>query len=83
MKWLFDTRFLSALAIVAFVGCAVGTLVPVLMHPGEMLAAAAWFSLITGLMALTRNIWDCVVAHATTNLLLGVYVVATGEWRFL
>jgi hypothetical protein len=62
---------------------AVGTLVPVLMHPGEMLAAAVWFSMITGLMAMTRNIWDCVVAHATTNLLLGVYVVATGEWRFL
>ena len=31
----------------------------------------------------TRNIWDCVVAHAVTNLLLGVYVVATGEWQFL
>jgi CAAX prenyl protease-like protein len=63
--------------------CVAGTLVPVLMHPGEMLAAAVWFSLITGLMALTRNIWDCVAAHATTNLLLGVYVVATGEWHFL
>jgi hypothetical protein len=31
-------------------------------------------------MLRTRNIWDCVAAHATTNLLLGIYVVATGEW---
>ena len=52
-----------------------GTLVPMLMHPGELLAAAAWFSLITWLMLRTRNIWDCVAAHAVTNLLLGIYVV--------
>lgn len=62
---------------------AVGTLVPVLMHPGEMVAAAVWFSMITALMATTRNLWDCVVAHATTNLLLGIYVVTSGEWHFL
>lgn len=61
---------------------AAGTLVPVLLHPGEILAAAVWFSLVTWLMAHTKNIWDCVAAHAVTNLLLGVYVVATGEWHF-
>ena len=58
----------------------VGTAVPVLMHPQEALAAAVWFSAITWLMLRTRNIWDCVVAHAVTNLLLGVYVVASGNW---
>lgn len=62
---------------------AAGTLVPVLMHPGEIVAAAVWFSMITWLMGRTRNIWDCVAAHAVTNLLLGVYVVATGQWQFL
>jgi CAAX prenyl protease-like protein len=59
-----------------------GTLVPVLMHPAEMLAAAVWFTLVTWLMAKTRNMWDCVTAHAVTNLLLGVYVLASGEWHF-
>jgi uncharacterized protein len=58
----------------------VGTLVPVLMHPQEALAAAVWFSLVSWLMLRTRNIWDCIAAHAATNLLLGVYVVATGNW---
>jgi hypothetical protein len=62
---------------------AAGTLVPVLMHPGEIVAAAVWFSLVNWLMARTRNIWDCVTAHAVSNLLLGVYVVATDEWQFL
>jgi uncharacterized protein len=61
----------------------VGTLVPMMMHPGELLAAAAWFSMITWLMVRTRNIWDCVAAHAVTNLLLGLYAVGFDEWRFL
>jgi uncharacterized protein len=60
-----------------------GTAVPMLMHPAELLAAAAWFSLITWLMLRTRNIWDCVAAHAVTNLILGIYVVASGTWRLM
>jgi len=55
----------------------------VLLHPAEMVAAAVWFSLVTWLMLRTRNIWDCVAAHAVTNLLLGIYVVTTGEWQFM
>jgi len=51
-----------------------------LSHPGEPLAALVWFSLVTWLYLRTRSIWDCVLAHATTNLLLGLYVVSTGTW---
>ncbi len=61
----------------------VGTALPMLMHPGELLAAAVWFSMITWLMLRTRNIWDCVAAHALTNLILGVYVVLSGSWRLM
>ena len=61
----------------------VGTLVPMLTHSAELFAAAAWFSLVTVLMVKTRNIWDCVVAHAVTNLLLGVYVVLYGQWHLM
>jgi hypothetical protein len=60
-----------------------GTLLPMLMHPQELFAAAAWFSLVTWLMVRTRNIWDCVAAHAVTNLLLGIYVVASGQWQWM
>jgi CAAX prenyl protease-like protein len=59
----------------------VGTVVPMLMHPAELFAAAVWFSLVTWLMVRTRNIWDCVVAHAVTNLLLGIYVVTQHQWQ--
>jgi uncharacterized protein len=62
---------------------AAGTIVPMFMHPAELLAAAAWFSLVTWLMVKTRSLWDCVVAHATTNLLMGCYVLWSGEWTLL
>lgn len=61
----------------------VGTLLPMAMHPGELSAAAAWFSLVTWLMTRTRNPWDCVVAHAITNLGLGLYVLASGHWELM
>jgi len=53
----------------------VATAVAVSLHPAELLAELCWFSLVTWLMVRTRNIWDCVVAHGVTNLLLGLYVV--------
>lgn len=61
-------------------GVAASIIVPVLMHPAEALAAAAWFAMIAWLFLRTRNIWDCIAAHAVTNLLMGVYVVATANW---
>jgi CAAX prenyl protease-like protein len=62
---------------------AAGTIVPMLLHPGELLAAAVWFSMITWLMVKTKNIWDCVIAHAITNLLLGIYVVYFDRWQLM
>jgi uncharacterized protein len=57
-----------------------GTALPILIHPNEALAAAVWFSAVTWLAARTQNLWSCVAAHATTNLLLGVYVLIAGKW---
>lgn len=59
-----------------------GTALPVLAHP-ERLAALVWFSLVTWLMVKTGSFWNCVVAHGVTNLLLGVYVLVTGNWWLL
>lgn len=57
-----------------------GTVLPVLLHPGEALAAAVWFGMIHWLYLRTKNIWDCVAAHAVTNLLLGIYVFKYEQW---
>ncbi len=72
--WRVPIGVVNKAAIVA------ATLVPVLMHPREALAATVWFSAITWLSIRTRGIWPCIVAHATTNLLLGGYVVIRGQW---
>ncbi|HEV2969958.1 MAG TPA: CAAX prenyl protease-related protein [Pirellulales bacterium] len=72
--WTVPFGRVNRLAIIA------GTALPVLMHPGEALAAAVWFSAVTWLMLRTRNVWDCIAAHAVTNLLLGIYVVVSGNW---
>ncbi len=60
-----------------------GTAIPVLAHPGEMVAAAVWFSLVTWLMVRTRSLWDCVLAHALTNAVLGAYVLASAQWHLV
>jgi CAAX prenyl protease-like protein len=56
------------------------TVIPVLMHPGEAIAAVVWFSAVTWLLIRTRNIWPCIIAHGVTNTLMGAYVVISGHW---
>jgi uncharacterized protein len=34
------------------------------------------------LLYRTKSLTHCIFAHAVTNLLLGVYVLATGKWQF-
>jgi len=52
-----------------------------LAHTGEALAAVVWFTLMTWMYLKTKNVWDCVVAHGVTNLLLGLFVILTGTWE--
>jgi CAAX prenyl protease-like protein len=53
----------------------------VVAHPMEAVAAFLWFGLVTLLMRRTGNLWDCIVAHSVTNLLLGIYVLSVGAWH--
>ena len=53
----------------------------VLTHPLEAIAAFVWFGLITLLARRTGSVWDCIVAHAVTNGLLGVYVLWWKQWH--
>jgi CAAX protease family protein len=34
------------------------------------------------LLYYTRSIFHCILSHAVTNLLLGIYVLQTGHWHF-
>jgi len=59
---------------------AVVTLLFTLAHP-EWLAAAGYCALLNGLLYWKKDLWNCVVAHAVSNLVLGCYVLVTGAWR--
>ncbi len=50
-----------------------------LAHP-EWLAAAAWCILINLLLYWKKDLWNCMVAHAVTNLCLAVYVMVFDVW---
>jgi CAAX prenyl protease-like protein len=50
--------------------------------PPDWPAALATGALYNLLACRTRNLAACVLAHAVTNLLLGIYVVHTRQWGF-
>jgi len=50
-----------------------------LAHP-EFFAAAVYCALMNLLLYWKKDLWLCVVAHGTSNLLLGIYVLLTGSW---
>ncbi len=72
--WQLPVGALSRTAM--FAGTAYG----ILAHPSEVIAAALWFSAVTWLSIRTKSFGACVVAHALTNLVLGVYVLTFQDW---
>lgn len=52
-----------------------------LAHP-EWLAALICACAYALLLRATRSLFACIVAHAVTNLALGIYVLITHQWRF-
>lgn len=82
VRWVENPAFET----VSLKGLSVGALLAasgygVLTHPTEAIAAFLWFGLVTWLMNRTGSLWDCIVAHSVTNLLLGIYVLQTGAWH--
>jgi uncharacterized protein len=52
-----------------------------LSHPEWLVAIIASVAYAL-LLRRTRRLFDVVVAHATTNAALGIYVVLTGDWKY-
>jgi uncharacterized protein len=80
LRWLIDPDW-ERVPIGAFTLNSSLTLVVLfaLAHP-EWLAASVYCVLLNGLLYWKRDLWLCVVAHATSNFLLAIYVLATGNW---
>ncbi|MEA3187909.1 MAG: protease family protein, partial [Chthoniobacter sp.] len=39
-------------------------------------------AIFNGVAYRTRSLGSCILAHAVTNLLLGIYILRTGQWGF-
>jgi CAAX prenyl protease-like protein len=82
MRWIVDPDFTKVpIGKVTPAGLAVTTVLFGASHPEwlpAVLTALAW----GWLLARTRSVSACVISHATANLALGVYVLATGDWKF-
>ena len=82
MRWIVNPDFTKVpIGKVTPLGLGVTTLLFGASHPEwlpAMLTALAW----GWLLARTKSVSACVLSHATANLALGVYVLATGDWKF-
>ncbi len=76
-----DGWYESSLSRVSLASLMMVVVYAVLTHPHEALAAIVWFSLVSWLMVKTGNLFDCIVAHGVTNLLLGIFVIFSEQWR--
>jgi len=52
------------------------------VHGNWWLTAIVWALMIGLLLVYTKSLGACIIAHATTNLLLAVYVLVYHDWSF-
>lgn len=82
MRWSIDTEFLRVpIGKVTPTAAAVTSALFALAHP-EWLPALLTGAIWAWLLWWTRSLSACAVSHATANLALGVYVIATHDWKF-
>jgi uncharacterized protein len=84
MRWMIDSRDFESVPL--------GTFQPAAFWVVAILFASEHGSfwdvgLAAGIvynwwMIRTRNVWDCIIAHAVTNGILAAYVIGTGQWQY-
>ncbi len=50
--------------------------------PGDWVAALLCGMIYNGVAYWTKSLSSCVLVHAVTNLLLGIWIMRTGQWGF-
>jgi len=82
MRWLDHHAFLNLAPMqVGLRALIVSSLVFGFEH-NQWLAGMIAGLVYGGLYRRSQNLWLAVVAHATTNLALGIWVLTTGNWQF-
>ena len=52
------------------------------VHANWWLTAIVWGAMVGALLLYTRSLGACVIAHATSNLLLALWVLHSKQWSF-
>ncbi|MBI2800256.1 MAG: CAAX prenyl protease-related protein [Gammaproteobacteria bacterium] len=83
LRYVTNAAHWQTLPLAAFSARAVGVVAVcfALVHP-EWLVALLFALTMALLLRITQSLFCCIVAHATTNLALGVFVLTTGNWQY-
>ena len=84
LRWLIDSDFLKIpIGTFQWKSFGIVSLFFMLEHtPPDWPAALLTGALFNIVAVRTRSLSSCVLAHAATNLLLGIYILATGRTGF-
>ncbi len=84
VRWIIDPDRFRAVPIgrVTPLAAAVTAGLFAVEHPAEWLPALLTGAIWAGLLHRSRSVTACVISHAAANLGLGVYVLATGHYKF-
>lgn len=58
------------------------SLLSILQHPANWVVSIFCWFLFNGIFYWTRSITCLIITHAVTNLVLYIYVIEAGDWRF-
>jgi hypothetical protein len=82
IRWIIDSDFRRVpIGRVTPMAATITSVCFALEHPEwlpGLLTGIAW----AWLLAKTRSVSACVLSHVVANLALGLYVLATGDWKF-
>jgi CAAX prenyl protease-like protein len=82
MRWVIDQDFAQVpIGRVTPLAATVTSIAFGLAHPEwlpGLLTGLAWAWLVWS----TKSLSACVISHAVANLALGLYVIATGDWKY-
>ena len=82
MRWIQRPGFVTVdPAQVGLRAVVLSTFLFVLVHPLWLAAALAGLA-YAWLYIRSGKLWSCVIAHAVTNGVLGIWVVCSGQWQF-
>jgi uncharacterized protein len=82
LRWLIDNDFTRVpIGKVTPLAAGATSVLFALAHP-EWLPALLTGALWAWLLWWTKSLSACLISHVTANLLLGIYVIVTHDWKF-